>query len=179
MNAYGEAGLLRALSLLDRLDVPLARRESVRRRAIREMLRALAPAGRGAQHAAAEQHAAVLFALPLAGAVELCGAGDEAVAAVEKAARQLGVLCRLREEVLGHGAGNGREGGAVPRAALLAEMARRRRRAVRSAAAADHPGLAAIVEGLGAWFAEPVAHLVARPGPAPPAWDGQGAGVLT
>ena len=108
----GDAMFYYTLLLLGRLDAPVARREAVTRRVLLETLRVIDGQQREleladeelpalADYAAAiEGKTSGLFALPLAGAAALCGAPPKLVSGLEEAARHMGALFQIQDDLL-------------------------------------------------------------------------------
>jgi len=123
----GDAMFYYTLLLLQRVDVPLARREEVARRVMEETLRVIdgqekefllkqqEQPDEGAYFNMVEGKTSGLFALPMAGAAVLCGAGDTVVNGLMEAARHMGVLFQIQDDLLdlyGH-KGRGARGGDI------------------------------------------------------------------
>jgi hydroxymethylglutaryl-CoA reductase len=108
----GDAMFYYTLLLILRLDVSMARREAVRRRVLMETLRvidgqerefALKQQGRPTLEvyfAMVEGKTSGLFALPMAGAAALCGTPTPVVEALQEAARHMGVLFQIQDDLL-------------------------------------------------------------------------------
>ena len=107
----GDAMFYYTLLLVDRLEVPLARRQAAARRVLRETLRVIDGQERefGLKHVGVtmadyftmvEGKTSGLFALPMAGAADLVGAPREVVEAMQEAARHMGVLFQIQDDVL-------------------------------------------------------------------------------
>jgi hydroxymethylglutaryl-CoA reductase len=108
----GDAMFYLTLLLVGRLDTPVARRQAITRRVLLETLRVidgqqreleLARSDRPtleAYAAAVEGKTSGLFALPVAGAAALCAAPAELVTGLEEAARHLGVLFQIQDDLL-------------------------------------------------------------------------------
>src|SRR5690606_5165969 len=100
----GDAMFYFAVLLCQRLDVPAARREAMSRRLLVETLRVID--GQEREFMMKDQEGLTLddyftmvegktsglFALPMAGAAELCGADERQLADLAEASRHLGVL---------------------------------------------------------------------------------------
>lgn len=108
----GDAMFYYAVLLLQRLDVDVLLRERAARRLLIETLRVIdgqerefllkqepLPTVEG-YTLMVEGKTSGLFALPVAGAAELCGAAPAVVAALEESARHLGVLFQVQDDVL-------------------------------------------------------------------------------
>ncbi|MBW2733153.1 MAG: polyprenyl synthetase family protein [Deltaproteobacteria bacterium] len=108
----GDAMFYYALLLLQRLDVPVEARERAASRLLHDTLRVIdgqerefllkgqkAPSLEG-YFAMVEGKTSGLFALPLAGAAELCGAEETVVEALAESSRHLGVLFQIQDDVL-------------------------------------------------------------------------------
>ena len=123
----GDAMFYYCLLLLQRVDVPLARREEVARRVMEETLRVIDGQEKefllkqqeqpdaGDYFNMVEGKTSGLFALPMAGAAVLCGAGDKVVNGLMEAARHMGVLFQIQDDLLdlyGH-KGRGARGGDI------------------------------------------------------------------
>ncbi|MBI4705084.1 MAG: polyprenyl synthetase family protein [Deltaproteobacteria bacterium] len=108
----GDAMYYYAVLLVQRLDLPAEAREAATRRLLLETLRviegqeqelALRTVERpslDAYFAMVEGKTSGLFALPMAGAAEICGAEPEIVGALGEAAGHLGVLFQIQDDVL-------------------------------------------------------------------------------
>lgn len=108
----GDALFYYAVLLLQRLEHPPAQRERASARLLRETLRVIDGQERELRlkeqpapslddyFAMVEGKTSGLFALPLAGAAELCGAAPEVVEALVEASRHLGVLFQIQDDVL-------------------------------------------------------------------------------
>jgi hydroxymethylglutaryl-CoA reductase len=108
----GDAMFYYTLLLVHRLNVPLARREAAARRVLKETLRVIDGQEREfalkqAQSPTLEDYFAMvegktsgLFALPMAGAAALCGTATEIVDGLQEAARHMGVLFQIQDDVL-------------------------------------------------------------------------------
>jgi geranylgeranyl pyrophosphate synthase len=117
----GDAMFYWAVLLLQRLDAPPALREALAARLMRETLRVIdgqdrefalkeAPeATLEAYFAMVEGKTSGLFALPMAGAAQAVGAPDDVVAGLAEAARHLGVLFQVQDDVLDLFGDKGRE----------------------------------------------------------------------
>jgi geranylgeranyl pyrophosphate synthase len=117
----GDAMFYYTLLLAARLDVPTPRREAIQLRILRETLRVIEgqdvefalkrlPAPRPEDYfGMVEGKTSGLFALPMAGAAALCGAPPEITAALEEAARHMGVLFQIQDDVLDLYGDKGRE----------------------------------------------------------------------
>ena len=108
----GDAMFYYTLLLIDRLELPAARRQAVARRTLRDTLRVIGGQERELglgkltrprledYFAVVEGKTSGLFALPMAGAAALCGAAPPLVHALEQAARHLGVLFQIQDDLL-------------------------------------------------------------------------------
>jgi hydroxymethylglutaryl-CoA reductase len=108
----GDAMFYYTLLLIDRLALPVARRQAVARRTLRDTLRVIGGQERELglarldrprledYFAVVEGKTSGLFALPMAGAAVLCGAAPPLVHALEQAARHLGVLFQIQDDLL-------------------------------------------------------------------------------
>jgi geranylgeranyl pyrophosphate synthase len=117
----GDAMFYYTLLLVQRIDASAARREQLARRVLIDTLRVIDGQEREfglkrPEHATlAEYYAMVegktsgLFALPMAGAAELCGAPDELVDGLAEAARHMGVLFQIQDDTLDLYGDKGRE----------------------------------------------------------------------
>jgi len=117
----GDAMLYYALLLVQRLEVPIVRREEAARRLLQETLRVIDGQEREAlllgqrwpvladYTAMVERKTSGLFALPLAGAAALCGQPPEVVEALQEAAQHLGVLFQIQDDLLDLYGDKGRE----------------------------------------------------------------------
>ena len=108
----GDAMFYYTLALVDRLEVPPARRLGIMRKLVSETLRVIEGQN---QEFALKQQASVsldayfamvdgktsgLFALPMAGAATLCGATASQVKGLQQAAGQMGVLFQIQDDLL-------------------------------------------------------------------------------
>ncbi|MBW2525603.1 MAG: hydroxymethylglutaryl-CoA reductase, degradative [Deltaproteobacteria bacterium] len=117
----GDAMFYFTLQLCDRLDVPVARRQAAARRILRETLRvidgqerefALKEVGTPTLESyfrMVEGKTSGLFSLPMTGAAELCGARPEVLESLHQAARHIGVLFQVQDDVLDLYADKGRQ----------------------------------------------------------------------
>ncbi len=107
----GDAMFYYTLLLVDRLDAPLARRQAAARRVLQQTLRVIDGQEREFALKAAdvtmrdyftmvEGKTSGLFALPMAGAAALSGAPREVVDGLQEAARHMGVLFQIQDDVL-------------------------------------------------------------------------------
>jgi geranylgeranyl pyrophosphate synthase len=108
----GDAMFYYTLLLLERLQVPAARRRAIVDRTLRDTLRVIdgqereIALGRAAVPTLESYFAMVtgktsgLFALPMAGAAALCGASELVVRALGSAAEHLGVLFQIQDDLL-------------------------------------------------------------------------------
>jgi len=108
----GDAMFYYTLELVHRLQVPLGRRDAVARRVLRETLRVIDGQERefslrgneritlADYFAMVEGKTSGLFALPMAGAATLCGASSQVVQGLQEAARHMGVLFQIQDDVL-------------------------------------------------------------------------------
>ncbi|MEM7675079.1 MAG: polyprenyl synthetase family protein, partial [Myxococcota bacterium] len=108
----GDAMFYYTLLLAQRLPVPVARREAASRRILVETLRVIDGQEREFQlkrpeaidlseyFQMVEGKTSGLFALPMAGAAEILGASADAVRGLTEAARHLGVLFQIQDDVL-------------------------------------------------------------------------------
>jgi geranylgeranyl pyrophosphate synthase len=108
----GDAMFYYALLLIDRLKLPIALRHAVQQRVLRETLRVID--GQEREFRLKEQHrpsldayfemvegkTSGLFALPMAGAAVLCGAPTPVVEGLQEAARHMGVLFQIQDDLL-------------------------------------------------------------------------------
>ncbi len=108
----GDAMFYYTLLLLQRVDVPQTRRELVARRVMEETLRVID--GQEKEFLLKQQErpdpadyfdmvvgkTSGLFALPMCGAAVLCGAGDAVVHGLMEAARHMGVLFQIQDDLL-------------------------------------------------------------------------------
>ena len=108
----GDAMLYYTLLLLQRVDVPQARREQVAWRVMEETLRVID--GQEKEFLLKQQErprpddyfkmvegkTSGLFALPMVGAAMLCGAGSDVVEALMESARHMGVLFQIQDDLL-------------------------------------------------------------------------------
>lgn len=117
----GDAMLYWTLLLVRQLDATPAERERLSTRLLRETVRVIdgqerefllkdadAPLERD-YFRMVEGKTSGLFALPIAGAAEFCGASEVVVEALERAAGHLGVLFQIQDDVLDLYADKGRE----------------------------------------------------------------------
>ncbi len=117
----GDAMLYWTLLLVGQLDAPPAQREQLSSRLLRETIRVVDGQERefllkdaddpleGDYFRMVEGKTSGLFALPIAGAAQFCGADDDLVEALETAAGHLGVLFQIQDDVLDLYADKGRE----------------------------------------------------------------------
>jgi hydroxymethylglutaryl-CoA reductase len=117
----GDAMFYYTLLMIHRLDVPLVRREAVRRRVLVETLRVIDGQERefllkqmdrpvlDDYFAMVEGKTSGLFALPMAGAAALCGTPVAVVNALQEAARHMGVLFQIQDDLLDLYGDKGRE----------------------------------------------------------------------
>jgi geranylgeranyl pyrophosphate synthase len=117
----GDAMFYWSVLLCQRIDAPLARREALSRRLLVDTLRVIDGQEREFALKAADRvslddyftmvegKTSGLFALPMAGAAELCGAGDELVEGLAESARHMGVLFQIQDDTLDLYADKGRE----------------------------------------------------------------------
>jgi geranylgeranyl diphosphate synthase, type I len=117
----GDAMFYFAVLLVQRLEGPAARREALAARLLRETLRVIDGQERefGLKHvtrprvddyfAMVEGKTSGLFSLPLAGAAEFYGSSQTAIDGLAKAARDLGVLFQLQDDLLDLYGDKGRE----------------------------------------------------------------------
>lgn len=117
----GDAMLYATMLLVDELELPLAARHAAMRRVAQETLRVVDGQERefllkererpGADEyfAMVEGKTSGLFALPVAGAAELCGADDALLEAIQEATRHLGVIFQIQDDVLDLYGDKGRE----------------------------------------------------------------------
>jgi hydroxymethylglutaryl-CoA reductase len=108
----GDAMFYYTLLLLQRLDAPIARREAAARRVLQETLRVIDGQEREFllrrsprpnlrdYFALVEAKTSGLFALPIAGAAALCGQSPQIVQGLQEAARHMGVLFQIQDDVL-------------------------------------------------------------------------------
>lgn len=107
----GDAMFYWTLLLVQRLEGDAARREAVATRVLRETLRVIdgqeqefalkdQPADLEAYFAMVEGKTSGLFALPMAGAALYCGAPAAVVEGLAEAARHMGVLFQIQDDVL-------------------------------------------------------------------------------
>ncbi len=107
----GDAMFYWTLLLVQRLDAPADRREAVAERVLLETLRVIdgqeqefslktAPANLEGYFAMVEGKTSGLFALPMAGAALYCGAPPAVVDDLAEAARHMGVLFQIQDDVL-------------------------------------------------------------------------------
>jgi len=108
----GDAMFYYTLLLLQRVDVPQARREEVARRVMEETLRVIDGQEKEFQLKQDERpdptgyfdmvegKTSGLFALPMCGAAVLCGARGEVVNGLMEAARHMGVLFQIQDDLL-------------------------------------------------------------------------------
>ena len=117
----GDAMFYYTLLLIDRLELPVSRRESAFRRVLYETLRVIEGQDREFQLKQVEQptlddyfrmvdgKTSGLFALPMAGAAALCGLAGEVVDGLKESARHMGVLFQIQDDVLDLYADKGRD----------------------------------------------------------------------
>ncbi|MBW2457396.1 MAG: hydroxymethylglutaryl-CoA reductase, degradative [Deltaproteobacteria bacterium] len=117
----GDAMFYFAVLLCQRVDAPAPRRETLVRRLLTATLRVIDGQEREFGLKArgnvslddyctmVEGKTSGLFALPMAGAAELCGAPAELIAGLEEAARHLGVLFQIQDDTLDLYGDKGRE----------------------------------------------------------------------
>ncbi|TDP62700.1 polyprenyl synthetase family protein [Bradymonas sediminis] len=117
----GDAMFYWALLILMRMDCDIERREALSKRLLSESLRVIDGQDREFllkdlktptiedYFAMVEGKTSGLFALPVAGAAEFCGAPAEVVKALEASAGHLGVLFQIQDDVLDLYADKGRE----------------------------------------------------------------------
>ena len=117
----GDAMVFLALELIERLDGSATRRGATRRRLLAEMwrvidgqeqdfaLRNLARPSMEAYFRMVEGKTSGLFALPMAGAALACNARGELVDGFAEAARHLGALFQIQDDILDIWADKGRE----------------------------------------------------------------------
>jgi hydroxymethylglutaryl-CoA reductase len=117
----GDAMFYYTLLLVQRLDVPLARREEAARRVLQETLRVIDGQEREFKLKVAkrptlseyfsmvESKTSGLFALPMAGAAALAGQGLAIVDGLKEAARHIGVLFQIQDDLLDLYGEKGRE----------------------------------------------------------------------
>jgi hydroxymethylglutaryl-CoA reductase len=117
----GDAMFYFSVLLCQRLEVPAARRDAMSRRLLVETLRVID--GQEREFAMKDQEGLTLddyftmvegktsglFALPMAGAAELCDATESQIADLTEAARHLGVLFQIQDDVLDLYGDKGRE----------------------------------------------------------------------
>ena len=108
----GDAMFYYTLLLIQRLDVPIARREAAARRVLQETLRVIDGQEREfllrrserpdltGYFTMVEAKTSGLFALPIAGAAALCGQTPPIVRGLQEAARHMGVLFQIQDDVL-------------------------------------------------------------------------------
>jgi hydroxymethylglutaryl-CoA reductase len=108
----GDAMFYYTLLLIQRLDAPAAQREAAARRALHDTLRVIDGQDRELSlahtprptladyFAMVEGKTSGLFALPMAGAALLCGAPPAVTGALEEAARHMGVLFQIQDDIL-------------------------------------------------------------------------------
>jgi len=116
----GDAMFYYAVLLVQRLELPAEKREAAARRLLVETLRVidgqeqefelqgLANPTIQDYRRMVEGKTSGLFALPMAGAAELCGAAPEIVEGLTEAARHLGVLFQIQDDLLDLYANKGR-----------------------------------------------------------------------
>jgi hydroxymethylglutaryl-CoA reductase len=117
----GDAMFYYTLELVHRLQLPLGRRDAAARRVLRETLRVIDGQERefllkqverptlADYFAMVEGKTSGLFALPIAGAATLCGASGPIVRGLQEAARHMGVLFQIQDDVLDLYADKGRD----------------------------------------------------------------------
>ena len=116
----GDAMFYYTLLLLERLELPPARRRAVTRRVLQETLRVIdgqerefalksGEASMDAYLAMVQGKTSGLFALPMAGAAALVGAPESIVDGLQEAARHMGVLFQIQDDVLDLYGDKGRE----------------------------------------------------------------------
>jgi geranylgeranyl pyrophosphate synthase len=117
----GDAMFYFAVLLCQRVDTPVPRREALARRLLLATLKVIDGQERefglkGRGNVSLDDYCTMvegktsgLFALPMAGAAELCGAPTELVAGLEEAARHLGVLFQIQDDTLDLYGDKGRE----------------------------------------------------------------------
>ncbi len=152
----GDAMFYLAVLLVQQTSLPAARRESLTQRLIRDTLRVLdgqeqeillrdcdAPSAE-AYIAMVEAKTSGLFSLPLAGAAEACGADAVLIRELEEAARHMGVLFQVQDDVLDLYGDKGRE----RRGSDIAEGKRSAlvTHALRAATASDRADLLTILD---------------------------------
>jgi geranylgeranyl pyrophosphate synthase len=117
----GDAMFYYTLELVHRLQLPLGRREAAARRVLRETLRVIDGQERefllkqverptlADYFTMVEGKTSGLFALPMAGAAAVCGASGPIVRGLQEAARHMGVLFQIQDDVLDLYADKGRD----------------------------------------------------------------------
>ncbi len=117
----GDAMFYLTLLLVHRLDSPLARRDAVARLVLRETLRVIEGQERELHlkrvarpsldeyFSMVEAKTSGLFALPMAGAAALCGQPRNVVEGLNEAARHMGVLFQIQDDLLDLYGDKGRE----------------------------------------------------------------------
>jgi geranylgeranyl pyrophosphate synthase len=117
----GDAMFYFSVLLCQRIDAPASRREAMSRRLLVETLRVIdgqekefalkaEPEPTPAHYfAMVEGKTSGLFALPMAGAAELCGAPQELCDGLHEAARHMGVLFQIQDDALDLYGDKGRE----------------------------------------------------------------------
>ncbi len=117
----GDAMFYYTLLLIHRIDFPRARRVATSRRLLHETLRVIEgqelefKLKQSASPTLADYFTMVqgktsgLFALPIAGAAELCGPPPEVLEGLQEAARHMGVLFQIQDDVLDLYADKGRD----------------------------------------------------------------------
>ena len=117
----GDAMFYYTLMLIHQLDFPRVRREATARRLLHETLRVIEGQEQefmlkqSASPTLADYFTMVqgktsgLFALPIAGAAELCGPPGEVLEGLQEAARHMGVLFQIQDDVLDLYADKGRD----------------------------------------------------------------------
>ncbi|MEM1348803.1 MAG: polyprenyl synthetase family protein [Myxococcota bacterium] len=111
----GDAMLYFTLMLIDRLDVPASKRHATSLRLVRETLRVIdgqerefllkdfgdeVSPGVDAYFRMVEGKTSGLFALPVVGAAELCGAQADVLGRLQEATRHLGVIFQIQDDIL-------------------------------------------------------------------------------
>jgi geranylgeranyl diphosphate synthase, type I len=152
----GDAMFYYTLLLIQRLDVPIARREAAARRVLQETLRVIDGQERefalrrcarprlDEYFVMVEAKTSGLFALPIAGAAAICGQPPQTVQGLQEAARHLGVLFQIQDDVLDlYGdKGRGMRGNDIREGKRSMMVVH----ALQSASAADAARLSAILE---------------------------------